>query len=118
MSIASTVYDVLANYGGLTALVSTRIYAKQRPQGSALPAVIHGIVATVPENTNDRGAVIDHATVQIDAWSDDYEEALAVFAQVRAAMDAAGFYLVSGPMDFYNAETATYRYGGDFSVWV
>lgn len=115
---ATEVYSILSGHTPLTDIVGTGIYPGVRPQGTSLPATRYKFVGGRPENKLDGGAEIDNRDVQVDGYSTDYDEALDVFNKARDAMEAAGYYLVSGPLDFYDEDSKIFQYSGDFSIWV
>lgn len=90
MSIYTEINGRLGGYTGLTALVSTRIYAVRLPQNVTLPAVSFQVISA-PRFSNfgaDTGDV--RYRIQVDCWTSAPHGASggpdAVAAQVRAAL--------------------------------
>lgn len=125
-------YNILSNAAGVTAIVSTRIYPDTAPQGSTLPYVVYSAISSVPQNTKDVPAKIDHVRVQIDCYAattasaagQDIAEALS--EAVRAAIDGImpgvyGTVVVDG-IQFENENSAVneevdiFRRSADYQI--
>lgn len=87
MTVAADFRALVAAHAGLTALVSGRIALNAVPQDSTLPLVVY----TTSEDPSYTlvGTPVDYAaTVEVQCWSNTGAQALAVAAQVRAAVEA------------------------------
>jgi phage tail sheath gpL-like len=85
-----SLFSYLSNYAGLTALVSTRVYAFQIQQGATLPCVTFQRIDTPRELTHDAsgtGSDLAHPRFQFDVWAETYAAAKAINDQVRAALN-------------------------------
>jgi len=85
-----SIYSYLANYSGLTALVSTRIYAFQIPQGATLPCVTFQRIDTPRTLTHDSSGIgneLANPRFQFDVWATTYASAKAINEQIRAALN-------------------------------
>lgn len=93
MTLEEALYTHLSGYAGLTALVSTRIYPDEMPQGCAKPAVVYQRIDTPREYTHDGPAHLAHPRFQFTAWAlpsataSGSTTAKAVADQIRAALD-------------------------------
>lgn len=123
----------LVAYGGLTALIGTRVYHLFIPQGATLPCVTYQRISTPRELTHQSvGATGDlaHPRFQFDAWATTAASSKAIIDQVRAALHgqtgAIGTganivtiraALVDGEESGYNPETRLHRSRSDFIIW-
>lgn len=97
-TIEESIYSRLSGFAGLTALVSTRIYANQLPQNATLPAVTYSRISALRPSAMGEDTDIVKARFQFDCWCDQlssgsspaYEVARNVREQVRAAMQRWG----------------------------
>ena len=85
--IENAIYQRLANFVGLTALVSTRITPHLMTQDTAYPAVTYFVVAAPRETAMGADPGIVHGRVQVDAWGLTYISARDVAEQIRAALE-------------------------------
>jgi hypothetical protein len=126
MSLESELYARLSGYGGLSALVGTRIYPVRLPQNVALPAVtFQKVTAIRPSNFGvDTGDV--RYRIQIDCWASampgETAGANKVAAQVRAALKRyrggnIQDCFLENEQDFYDDSAELYRVILDFVVW-
>jgi hypothetical protein len=77
----------LKGYAGLTALISTRLYAPPIPQNPTYPLVTYQEIDTIPIHVMGGTAGIRHARYQVDSWAATMAAAKAVAAQVESALD-------------------------------
>src|SRR5512133_3018901 len=80
----------LSAYSGLTALISTRVYLMQVPQGATLPCLCVTRISTPRELTHDTSAAtgtLARPRFQFDAWASTYASAKAITDQIRAALN-------------------------------
>ena len=82
-------YNILSNYAGLTALVSTRLNPLRIPQESAFPAISYNLVSIITSPTNTSHSRTDFARVQVNSFGTTFASATAVAEQVRAAFEVA-----------------------------
>ena len=130
-TIQDALYSRLSGYGGLSALVSTRISPLRMKEDQALPAVTFQRISGVPIKAMgaDPGTVASR--FQVDCWGDrigdgGYSDAVGVAVQVKAALQRYGG-TVSGvviqqiflenELEFYEEGTDTVRVMLDFIVW-
>lgn len=85
--IGASIYTLLSNHAALTAIVGTKIYPVQAPQGKKDPMVIYGISDQVGEHSKDRTSPEDWIKVEVVAYSKDYDRMHSIHKEVRAALD-------------------------------
>jgi hypothetical protein len=91
------VIQILKAAAGVTAIVGSgdnaRIYPLERPQGTAIPAIIVRSLSDEPEDTKDGAATFTNTTIGVYSQASTYGGALALAAAVRTALDrASGTY--------------------------
>jgi hypothetical protein len=116
--------------GGVTGLVSTRIYPGRRPQASALPAIDVASVSGAPIYTDQGEAGLATARIEVNCWGATYTSAKQVAHAVTAALSA--FFGESAGVTFQyvlkdaerdlsegggNAAEYLFRTSVDFLVW-
>lgn len=123
-------YSYLTAYSGLTALVSTRVYAFKLPQGVTLPAVTIQRISTPRSLTHDSagiGSELSNPRFQINAWATTYASAKAISDQIRAALNGhrgttgtgvtINAALVDDERPSYEPETNIYQISCDYIIW-
>ncbi len=87
MTIEEDLYDVLAAFGGLTALVpATRIYQTAFPPGTAFPCVTYQVISEPTDQVVPGTVVGSHPRYQITGWSEDRQEAADIGEQLKLAV--------------------------------
>lgn len=71
----------------VTALVGTRIYPMEAPQGVLPPWIVYQRVSTNPFVVLRGQSGLDDPRLQFNAWADTYSTARAVATQVRHSLD-------------------------------
>ena len=91
MAGAKSLYYLLKNAAAVTAIVGTgdnaRIYPLRLPQKLAFPAITYQQITNVPTNQKDAVSGFDKVYFDVDCWSKDYDQVIALGAAVRAALD-------------------------------
>jgi hypothetical protein len=116
--------------GGVTALVSTRVYPGRRPQASALPAIDVASISGAPVYTDQGEAGLATARIEVNCWGATYTSAKQVARAVTAALSAFfgevggvrfEFILKDAERDFSegggNAAEYLFRTSLDFICW-
>lgn len=87
MSVESALYSYLGGVAAMTALVSTRIYPSQAPQGAALPYIVHHKISErrFPHVAGPSGMV--RARQQIDVFAATFDGAQAISDVLRDRLD-------------------------------
>lgn len=88
MGCEEAVIRKLLGTGGVTALVSTRVYPGVRPQGSPLPAIVLNVISGVPSYSDDGEDGIEDDRIQIDCWGATYSSAKSVARSAISALSA------------------------------
>lgn len=78
--------DRLANYAGLSALISARVYASHLPQAVTLPAVAYHKMNSVPISVLSEDTDVFDTEFDIGCFANTYDEANAVALQVLTAL--------------------------------
>jgi hypothetical protein len=123
----------LSGYAGLTALISTRVYVLDKPQGVSYPCVTFQRVDTPRIHTHDMSGgtgTLAHPRIQFDAWAVTYAAAKAITDQLRAALNGktgsigSGANIVTIRAALVDGENPTkdetlnmYRSQSDFIIW-
>lgn len=87
--VGKAIYNILANASAVTAIVSTKIYPVQAPQGTVAPFLVYGVISSIPTNTKDRISEIDTMRVQVDCYQKTYQDCETLASAVRLALDNA-----------------------------
>lgn len=125
-------YARLTAHAGLTALIATRVYPKQIPQGAALPAVVFERIAARRHHAMGADAGVATPRFRVTAWAraaagkSAYENVKDVAAQVRAALSrfrgtVAGVViqdvLLEGETDISEPNTEIQGVAQSYDVW-
>ena len=87
MAVEHAIRTLLVDDGGVAALVGSRVFPIQRPQGTALPAIVYQQISGV-RNHNLAGPIgYVESRFQIVAWSATLEGARSLSDAVREAVD-------------------------------
>lgn len=120
----------LKTVAGLTALISTRIYAFAIPQEATLPCVTYQRISTPRYPSHDTSGAsgnLSRPRVQFDAWATTYSSAKAITDQLRAALNgkkgSTGGVTLQGALvveeaPTYEPETKLYRSRSDYFIWI
>ena len=87
MNVGQIIYGVLSAASGVTALVSTRIYPDMAPQNDTFPYIVFQKLQTKPTDTKEGVSKLDKILVQVDCYSNNYDNAHSLAAAVRTALD-------------------------------
>ncbi len=85
-TIDDAIYNELSNHAGLTALVSTRIYPDELPEGCVFPAVRWGEASLTVDYSHEGDLNLDSTRRQFDCYAATRTGARDVADQVRAAL--------------------------------
>ena len=86
MSAEISLYNLLSNYAGLTALVDGRIYPSIMPQNALCPAVTYNRVSTMPISALGSDTILTRYRFQIDVWAETFKDASEVADQAQKAL--------------------------------
>ena len=129
MIVEEALYHRLANFAGLAALVSTRIYPMRLPPAVTLPAVTYQRVSGVRVQSLGGPTGLASPRFQISVWASTYSAAKAVATQIRYALDgfqgnmgASPFINVGGitlenELELIDPDTQLFHIPSDFTIW-
>lgn len=111
------VYDWLSADSAITTAVGDRIFRHGRAdQGIAKPYITWSVVAGHAETYIEGSPGIDQELTQVDIWSKDEGQCLAIMRDVRRVLEAQG-YQQGAPIDDFEDDTKLYRYTLRFHFW-
>jgi hypothetical protein len=123
-------YSYLTAAAGITALVSTRVYAFRIPQHMTLPCLTYQRISTARVHTHDTSGStgLARSRFQFDAWADSYDTAKDITDALRAALNGktgtlTGTYaiqaaLVEEESPELDPQSNLYRSRSDYMIWV
>jgi hypothetical protein len=85
--IETSLFTRLSGFGGLSALVATRIYPMLLPQEPQYPAVTYAFVSGVPVAAMGADTGVTRKRLRVTAWSKTYAEMTSVADQVRLCLE-------------------------------
>ena len=97
--MAADLRSVLLASAGVTGIVSQRVSWAERPQGSALPALVLTQISGAPTYVLRGPSNYTEARVQVDCWASTFLAARQLADAVRAAL--SGFSGVRGSTRFH-----------------
>ena len=88
-TLEESLYSYLKADAGLTALVSTRIYAMRVPQSVSFPCLTIQRISTARIHTHDTSGAsnLSSPRFQFDAWAATYSSAKSITDALRAALN-------------------------------
>jgi len=121
MSAEATLRAVLLANGPVAALVGTRIYPMNLPQGPTLPAVTFQRISTVPDYTLEEQSWRVPIRLSLSLWALTFDGVHALAAAVETALrgySGNGLRLVRllNMTDDYEPETKQFRVIADYRV--
>jgi len=116
--IQADLYKVLSESAAINAIVSTRIYPFEMPQGGIVPAVVYTINNIDPVKSLSGESGLDNGTIEIICWAKDYSASQLLAAAVRSAFVASGIGIVTDNMqDTRDEETRNYGVVINVNAW-
>ena len=125
----SDLRTILTGDAGVAALVGSKIYWSEVPQGKKRPLVCLHLVSETNNHTMGGTVDLEDATVQVDCWGNTLTDALAVSEAVKAVLDGysgtvsstvfQGVFRRSERQDFQkpgNGEGKYHRVSSDYQV--
>lgn len=100
MTIKTMLVDRLEAYGGLSALVGTRIYPRELPPNPTYPAITYARISNGPAGTDG----FRETRFQFNCWGTTEASVEAVATQVKAALEEydaleGAYHIRSGRVD-------------------
>lgn len=121
---------ILTGDAGVSALVGTKIYWSEIPQGKTRPVICLHLVSELNNHTMGGTVDLEDATVQVDCWGDTWTDAITLSEAVKAALDGysgtvgstvfQGVFKRSERQDFQkpgNGEGKYHRVSSDYQVF-
>jgi hypothetical protein len=87
MNVGQIIYGVLSAASGVTSIVSIRIYPDMAPQNASFPYIVFQKLQTQPTDTKEGVSPLDKLLVQVDCYSNNYDNAHSLAGAVRTALD-------------------------------
>jgi len=118
MSIEVDLFSHLSNDTGIVSLVAERIYPLLMPQDSVMPVVVCTIVNNKElQAINSREPYGFDVLVQVDCYSKDFDEALALKGMVQSSMHSF-IHMAHGlnSRSAYESETELFRQLIEFNL--
>jgi len=107
--IQADVFRIMSQSPAVSAIVGSRIYPVNLPQGAQVPAIVYTIEAIDPLVTLNGEVGIDNGSIEIICWSKDYSQSHAMAAAVREAFGGSGtFITTTGMQDFQDEDTRNF----------
>jgi len=122
MELASAIYTVLVTDVDVSALVGTRVYPEQVPQGSAFPYITFLNVTSSPIRSLSGYSGVTKTMLQVDCFADDKATVVALKDAVRVAIgdrnnwQQAGLVVQSSQLDAYRDTSERPFDGGERMV--
>lgn len=119
MSIQTDLYSLLSNFAGLTALVSTNIYAAKASQSTGYPMITYRSITSKSINSLDGTGLLFNSIYQFDIYASTQQECFDISDQMIVAMKTATFKnILQSRIDAEFDDTPdVYRLILDYSVW-
>lgn len=121
MSVQSEIYNRLVAAAAVGALAGERVWPHIADQNSTFPYVTYGMVSALPTNSLDGYSNLVRERAQVDVWSTDYAQAIALATAVRDAVigsNSTVFKAVwADKRDSFEAEDSIYNVQQDFLIW-
>jgi hypothetical protein len=87
VTLEQAIFNHLSTYAGLTALIGTRLYPVNLPQGSTLPAVTYQRISSVRMRTFGAARLGRVVRVQFTAWALSYASRHEIAEQLTTALE-------------------------------
>lgn len=85
--IGTVIKKVLTENAAVSALIGSAVYPVRVPQSKPFPAVTYQIISTTPSRCKGGVSKSDKIRVQLNIFSEKYEQMEAVAAAVREVLD-------------------------------
>lgn len=102
MVAEQSLYTLLSENSGVTALVSTRIYPDAMPEGCVYPAVVFSRTGTEPLASISNVSYGSDVTLTIGCWGKTRTSADAVASAIVSALNNTDFFLTGREAGFDN----------------
>jgi hypothetical protein len=117
MTLEDKLYTLLSGDAAVAAIVSSRIYPDEAPQGIADPYLTYQRIASGRDYTLGGYSNLENPIIQVDCWAADNETRNTLRDAVIAAMRASGTFQIGDDNPRHSKEDGMFRASVDFSVW-
>ena len=91
MNVGDAIFNILDNDAAVSAIVGSRIFPNQIPQGEEFPVITYQYVSNQPTHIKNTVSKLDSIMLDVDLWSggtgDTYRDLVALAGAVRDALD-------------------------------
>jgi hypothetical protein len=114
--IETALYSVLV---AAATAAAGRVYPMERPENSALPAIVYQRVSTTPDVTLAGDSGLDAVRLQVACWASTYAAAKSLAAAARTAITGSASLkaITEMELDDRDEDTREYRVILDFRIW-
>lgn len=102
--IGGAIYKLLTDNADFAAIAGDRVYPSRIAQGAPLPAVAYLTVSNSPTNCKEGDAGLDRKRVQINIYSEDYDQVDELSEVTRSLLTA-----FSGTVEGVDIRNITYE---------
>jgi hypothetical protein len=111
MTISSRIFSLLSP------LFDGRVYPGLAPAGTARPFAVYTKAGVQPNGTLNSAGTADRRLVQIDIYTDSYDEGEALSDEARSLIELGGGRLQSEGYEPPAGEYSLHRHRRDYYVW-
>lgn len=119
--VQAEIYARLIGSAAIVSLVHERITPQVMDEPANFPAITYGMVSTLPVNSLGGFNNLVSERAQIDIWSRDYDEALALEVEVRNAIIGSNDDRFKArwvdKRETYESDVKLYSVQQDFLIW-
>ncbi len=122
MSFETDLHTRLSQDGGISALVSTRLFPALAPQGTARPYCVYTVVSKPHIYSHSGFSGLSKIKVQVSCYGDSYQQAKNVANAVISALETwpgsqgSQSAFCTNQQDVYETETGLYRIPIEFQI--
>lgn len=118
MSFEASVYTSLSGSVDVTALVDGRIFPSVAPEDTLMPCVVYTVLNDMPLETLNGPTNLSDAKLQLDCFSNNYDQALDLVAKCMTAIRGDMTVRRATRVVIYESHLKLYRQTADFDLWI
>jgi Protein of unknown function (DUF3168) len=104
--------------GVLGPLVNGASFPNLAAQDAVPPYIVYQRIVSITHNNLQGPSDLQNTRIQIDAYAKTYAQVQLLAAEIRQAMQGAGFInLQISEQDFFETEVRLHRVSLDYSIW-
>ena len=111
-----SVYSILSNDSGVTALV-TGFYVGQAPHGTVAPYIVIDTIYTAPQNLLSERTGMDNNLISVDCYGETQQESVAIYEACRTALELVVMLRNVNIRGIKDPDNDIYRTQFDVSEW-